>query len=317
MHATVSIIVPFYNAGRYFDRCVRSLLSQTWRETEFIFVDDGSQDDSRQQLEALLEGPFRERKEQVRILVQENAGVCRARQAGLEAAGGDYLLFADADDWVEPVMVEKLVRAARASDSDLVCCGYCKEYGDRTVFREEAEYRRIRPLLSDLIAGRNFHGYLWNKLFRRSLLQAHELCWPVASIRDDLVLTYQLAYYARKITWLPDPLYHYRLDNPGSLMHQDDKVRTRLCARNQLHLFDFYYNRPRPNPVSAARNMFLAETFTYIWKADAWDLVDDYPYLWKEVRHMPLPAGMLRRIGRYLRLRKALCKKAAQLGFTK
>ena len=309
MKPLVSVIVPFYNVSPFFDRSARSILGQDYPETEFVFVDDGSPDDCAEQLEALLEGPFRAQRERVTLLRQENRGVSAARADGIAHARGKYILCVDSDDWMEPDMVRRLVGTAEEEGSDLVYCDFYKEYGNRTCIGHEAEYRDIAPLLKDLIRGRRFHGMLWNKLIRRDLFQEHTPCQPVVNVREDLLLVYQMVFHARKTVHLPVPLYHYRKDNAASILHQDKRRQTRLCAANQLHLYDFYRDREQPNPVSVIRDTFLLQTLWYVYKTQSWDLYEKYPYLQEDAMQLPFRAGMTYHPGRYFRVRKALRKR--------
>ena len=132
MKPLVSIIVPFYNVSQFFDRSARSILGQTYPETEFIFVDDGSPDDCAEQLQALLEGPFRALQPRVTFLRRENRGVSAARAEGIALARGTYILCVDSDDWMEPDMVQRLVETAEKEGSDLVYCDFYKEYAEKT-----------------------------------------------------------------------------------------------------------------------------------------------------------------------------------------
>ena len=306
MKPLVSIIVPFYNVSQFFDRSARSILGQTYPETEFIFVDDGSPDDCAEQLQALLEGPFRALMPRVTFLRRENRGVSAARAEGIALARGTYILCVDSDDWMEPDMVQRLVETAEKEGSDLVYCDFYKEYAEKTRIGHEAEYTRVAPLLTDLLRGRHFHGMLWNKLIRRELFLEHTPCQPVVNVREDLLLVYQMIYHARKAVHLRVPLYHYRKDNAASILHQDKMHQTRLCAVNQLHLYDSYRDRERPNPVSIIRHTFLLQTLWYVYKTGSWDLLDQYPYLQEDARKLHFCAGLTYHPFRYFRIRKAV-----------
>ena len=118
MQAKVSVIVPVYQAAAYLDRCVTSLLGQTLTDLEIILVDDGSTDGSGR-----LCDDFARREPRVRTVHQENGGVCAARNAGIRMAGGAYVGFVDADDYVLPEMYQQLYAAAAAYDADLVLSG--------------------------------------------------------------------------------------------------------------------------------------------------------------------------------------------------
>ena len=119
----VSVIVPVYRAESYIARCARSILGQTYPHTQFIFVDDGSPDGSVEILNELIDKEFPDKKERILVLRGENGGALKARLDGLARAEGDYILFVDADDWLEPDAVGSLAaeaeRAARTSSSTI------------------------------------------------------------------------------------------------------------------------------------------------------------------------------------------------------
>lgn len=309
MQPLVSVIVPVYGVEPYIGKFARSLFSQTYPAIRFIFVDDGTKDRSIEVLEELIDKEFPLLKSRILILHQENAGLPQARRTGLQHADGDFVLHLDSDDWIEPDMVARLVDAAERTQADLVYCDFFKEYGSRTCRGREAEYRHIAPMLTDLIRGRRIHGFLVNKLIRRDLYRDHALCPSVASIREDLVQTFQLIYYSRKTVHLPLPLYHYRKNNATSLRHSSRTEHYRQCAVNQLNLYAFYRDKDRPNPVSVIRDAFLFQTLWYVYKAEAWDMLGDYPGIREDARMLRLPLSMLDRIPRYFRLRRELRKR--------
>ena len=122
----ISIIVPVYKAEKYLPRCVESLLSQTYRELEIILVDDGSPDNCPE----ICDG-YAEKDSRVKVIHKENGGVSSARNAGLEAASGDYITFVDSDDYVDGQMYEKMLSVAEEYSCDVVMCDCVKEFSDR------------------------------------------------------------------------------------------------------------------------------------------------------------------------------------------
>lgn len=121
----VSVIVPFYNAGKHIERCAESLMRQTLKDgIEFVFVNDGSTDDSESRLNSILE-KYPERMKQVRLVRRpKNGGLAAARQDGLDAMSGQYFVYCDVDDWVETDMYESLLAVADREDADVVCSSF-------------------------------------------------------------------------------------------------------------------------------------------------------------------------------------------------
>ena len=113
----LSVVVPIYGVEAYIADCARSLLSQSWADAEFVFVNDGTPDRSMEVLAGVLkEFPQRE----VVIVNQENRGLPQARKAGIAKATGDYIMHVDSDDWLAPGALEKLARKAMETDADVI-----------------------------------------------------------------------------------------------------------------------------------------------------------------------------------------------------
>ena len=164
----VSIIVPVYNVSKYIERCARSLFEQTLQDMEFIFVDDGSPDDSMEILHAVLsEYPYR--KNQVKIITHaKNKGLVAARNAGVRFAHGEYIAHCDSDDWVELDMYERLYKEAKGNSADLVACDFIMEYASYNEIRGCNHCIDDKITLLKAYIGSGW-TVLWNKLVHRDL----------------------------------------------------------------------------------------------------------------------------------------------------
>ena len=123
----ISIIVPVYRAEKYLNRCVDSILSQTYTALEVILVDDGSPDQSG----AMCDG-YAKKDSRVKVIHQKNRGVAAARNRGLDMAAGDYITFVDSDDYIDPDMYLSMIRIIREYDCDVVMCDCIKEKGNKS-----------------------------------------------------------------------------------------------------------------------------------------------------------------------------------------
>lgn len=185
MSVSVSIIVPCYNVAAYLDQCMESLTGQSMKDIEIICVNDGSSDCTA---EILRE--WRNRDRRVRIIDQKNSGVSAARNSGMAAAAGTYIGFVDPDDMVERNMFQRLVTAAAEKEAER--------------FRRGTPWSRCA-------------GTVWNKLIRRELLEENGLRFvPGLSQGEDLYFCLMLLTFAPRLLILPDQLYHYRRERPGS-----------------------------------------------------------------------------------------------------
>ena len=236
----VSIIVPIYKVEPYIAACARSVLSQTWPECEFIFVDDGSPDRSREILEDLIDKEFPQLKSRITIIVKPvNEGLPQARLTGLKAATGDYVMHVDSDDWVDVDMAEKLVKEAERTGADVVYHYVAKEKGEGKVHIAKDKQYKTPQAFAKAIMARKAHGYLVCKFMKRSLYTP-DLFYPTISMHEDIILGIQILSRAKKAVLLKEAPYHYRRTVSTSFTRQSRSVRHRASARSFLQLYRFY-----------------------------------------------------------------------------
>lgn len=214
MKALITVIIPVYNAARYLRRSLDSLLGQTYRELEIICVNDGSTDES---VSILTE--YAGCDSRVKVIHQENSGVSAARNAGLDAATGEYVTFVDADDWVESDAYEKLMKHA-PDGVDLICFGTQVE-GDISDAEKEESMSYLNRLSDGVIAPsvvniESMNGCVWNKLFRREMIEKYHCRFPVGvPYGEDTAFVYCAAAIMQQAYGCTQHLYHY-LIHPAS-----------------------------------------------------------------------------------------------------
>lgn len=282
----VSVIVPFYGVEKYIAACADSILSQTYRNIEFIFVNDGTKDKSEEVLrETLAKYPDRN----TRIVVQENAGLPRARAAGLGYASGKYIMHLDSDDWIEPDAVELLVAKAESTGADLVYHDFWKEYSNRSKLDRERLYTTsdkvtyMRRLYRD-----RAYGYLWNKFALRELYT--DVFVPRYNMHEDIVVATQLIFKAQHIERLPVPLVHYRRTNPGASTKVATKKRRGQSARNFLDLYEHYSGSIEGSPVEPVADDIILRAAWVAFSLDR-ELFAERPYLKEKAKHLPFIPG--------------------------
>ncbi len=220
--AKVSILVPIYGAELYIEECARSLFEQSYPKCEFIFVNDASPDRSIERLNSLA-AQYPHLSERIKIVDhKQNGGVAAARNSAIEAATGEYILFVDADDWVDVEIVEKLLLAAIESSAD-ICNAWCESV-DSELRREITPMGWLTPPLSHLKAvlsqSHIVPNHLRGMLLRRSLFESHNLRFtPRVDFGEDYSLLPQLLYHSKRLSTLREPLYYYRTENSGSYMN--------------------------------------------------------------------------------------------------
>lgn len=242
MQPKVSVIVPVYKTEKYIERCARSLFEQTMDEIEFIFVNDCTPDNSINILNNILE-EYPQRAAQTSIINNEhNLGLAKNRIKGILAAKGEYIINCDSDDWVEKDAYRQLYEYAKSGDFDYVWCDYYRSDGKTSIHVKQECPTDSHTITSNLLTGisTSFIGTVWNRMFKRGLIEEHGIRCPEHSMHEDLVLSIQLTIHSKTIGYYPKPLYYY-FYNPQSICVSADinSVPNRLdgsMANNELIL---------------------------------------------------------------------------------
>lgn len=296
----VSVIVPVYGVEKYIARCARSLFAQSWPAIEFIFVDDGSPDGSVTVLTEVLSQCEASLRERVHLIRKANEGLPKARESGMKAAHGDYILHVDSDDWLEPVAVEHLARKAEETGADIVVFDFWKEFGHRRKLDREKDSSIADP---DLFRKRLYtyasYGYVWNKFYRREICE--DLYYPSYSMHEDIVFNTQALFRARKIVHLKEGLYHYNRTNAGSVTRVAQKLRRSRSARNMM---DFYrrFAGEENGPLRGVDDEIILRA-AWIGLTKDKTLFRDYPELGSLALKYPLKAGRFVGLGAQLILK--------------
>lgn len=154
----VSIIVPVYNAEKYLNRCVDSIINQSFHDWELLLVDDGSTDNS-----AAICDEFAMNYDSINVIHKTNGGSVKARKIGLDNTNGDYVIFIDSDDYIAPNMLEILFHGTENGEHDLVCCNYAEVHKTHINKIYNKSYSSNTDYIINIIEG-NIGAYLWNKL---------------------------------------------------------------------------------------------------------------------------------------------------------
>lgn len=214
----ISVCVPIYNQEKYIEQCCVSLFEQTYPNIEYIFVDDGSTDNSLTILRDVLKR-FPSRKPNVNIIeCSSNKGLWNSRNRSIENTTGDYIVVCDSDDWLELTAIEELVSNALNTNADIICTPYFQNK-DKIISFNCDDFNDINRCKIDAL-----HFSWCNKLIRRDLIVGNSLqipeglnCW------EDLCVTARLFTLTEKIILLNKPYYHYRKENQASYTSEDHK----------------------------------------------------------------------------------------------
>lgn len=232
----ISVIIPIYNAERYIERCVRSLMEQTMKKNiEFIFVNDCTPDKSITLLKNIIK-EYPNRTEQITIIENtKNMGPSDSRKIAINTAKGEYIACCDSDDWIEPEMYETMYQATNQGNIDIVVCNYRVEEGNQSrncIFIPSSTPQDALAMLHEC----SYFPYaMWNQLIRRKyILEQIEYIIPTR-IREDTYLMMRVYYHAKNISFVPGVYYHYFYENSTSLVHNyDDSYQAWLVQKRNM-----------------------------------------------------------------------------------
>jgi glycosyltransferase involved in cell wall biosynthesis len=216
----ITILVPIYNVEKYLERCARSLFEQTYRDIEYIFVDDCTPDNSIEKLKNVIQ-EYPHRKEHIRIISHEkNRGLAAARNTGVNSCQTEFLMHVDSDDYLEKNAVELLVNKQKATNADIVSGCAFRETKEGQQLIREPDYKDKEEMLLNVLKATLDH-VIWRRLIRLSLYKEHQIaCEEGVNVGEDMQVLPKLVYYAKKISKIDDVIYHYNCMNEESYMNR-------------------------------------------------------------------------------------------------
>ncbi|MBR5210964.1 MAG: glycosyltransferase family 2 protein [Bacteroidales bacterium] len=280
----ISLIVPIYGVEKYIAKFAESALDQTYQDLQFIFVNDGTKDRSMEILRDLIANRYAHLQSRIVIVDKENGGLPSARKAGLDVAEGEYVLFADSDDWMETDAVEKVMAKADETDADIVYFDLIKEYGNRTSYKRERDYTGATKddFIVNMFNYKSF-GYTVTKCFKRRLYTENVIYFPKLGMHEDIYLMSQIIFYAKSLAHIPEALYHYRKDNPDSFCAQDRLKRHVSSTTNLLDLYEHYRDNLKGSPIERVAGSILMRAGQHSIM-HGYDFFEKYPYLAGDIR---------------------------------
>ena len=249
MKPLVSIIIPVYNVEKYLDKCVASVVNQTYTNLEIILIDDGSPDNCPAICDA-----WKARDPRINVIHQQNGGLSVARNEGLKLATGEFIGFVDSDDWIEPQMVELLLTALLETEADIAVCRYQVDLGTSKEVHEKIEsternvYSSEDALRKLLAVEGSICNYVWNKLYRKSVIS--KIFFPEGKMYEDIPWTAMAIGNSSTVVSIDCSLYHYFV-SPESLSRNDQQKVRRLYDELEMiearivYIQDYYPNLKR------------------------------------------------------------------------
>lgn len=229
----VSVIIPVYNVKPYLERCVNSIINQSYKNLEIILVDDGATDGCRELCDDLQLGDDR-----IKVIHQENQGLSAARNTGIEAAGGEYICFVDSDDYVNPEYVRYMYGMCVENGADIGICGHLiteeDDYFKEIDFTKPIELYSRSELFDRFYT--DMHGSIviaWNKLYKRTCIG--NIRYDVGVINEDEGTTFKFLYNADKIAFGREVGYYY--------YSRPDSITGLAYSKRNLDILKAYENR--------------------------------------------------------------------------
>ena len=245
MQPLLSIIVPIYNVEQYLDRCIQSILNQTYQNLEIILVDDGATDCS-----GAIADSYAAKDKRIKVFHKENGGLSDARNYGLEHVTGDYILFIDSDDFIVNIMCERLITVASSNNADIVSCNYYIYRGDddisihtMSVQDDKRTFTGMDMLRYYLLKTEPFDlNVVWNKIFKLDLFNGVEpVRFPKGRVQEDNFTIFRLFLNANSIVTVNEPLYYY-VQRAGSIMANFTRRFMIDTIESHMYLSDYLMN---------------------------------------------------------------------------
>lgn len=211
----VSIIVPIYNAEKWLKRCIDSLVNQTYKNLEIILINDGSKDKSKEIIKSYNDS-------RIIFIDKENSGVGSTRNLGIDKSSGDYLMFVDSDDYIEPNCVKKLVNKAVKDKCDLVICNYYLETSKTIEIKfnsfKDGSLKENPNIITDINLGP------CNKIYHKSLFKNTDNRFIIGLKYEDAPVVVQALRDAKKIGFIDECLMHYVIQKTGETITRDSRI---------------------------------------------------------------------------------------------
>ena len=239
----ISVIVPVYNVEKYLNKCVESIINQSYKNLQIILIDDGSKDKSGK-----ICDEYAKKDKRIEVTQKENAGVSAARNAGVEKAKGEWITFVDADDWIEKGLCSILYIKARQNDCEIAMCGYSRVVGSSSEVINLKEKETILNSKEYLIAALNPQtgvGFCHTKLIKKTVINEIRFQEKL-KVGEDAIYNEMIAKNITKAIYVKEPLYNYRI-NMNSVVKRFDEnyVKKYLISMesNKKYIFEVYSNQ--------------------------------------------------------------------------
>lgn len=251
--ALISIIIPVYKVEKYLEKCIQSVINQTYENLQIILVDDGSPDNCGK-----ICDEYAKKDHRIEVIHKSNGGLSDARNKGLEMAKGEYIGFVDSDDYIEADMYEVLYNLLKQYNADVSICNfYTVSQGKISIKNADNginEYNRIE-ILKEILLDKNIQSYAWNKLYKKELFD--EIKYPIGKKYEDIGTTFYVFEKCNKIVVTSEPEYYY-LKRSDSLVN--NVTESTVLDYTEIIIQRYLYTKENIKELKKYNNYYLAKT---------------------------------------------------------
>lgn len=253
----ISVIIPVYNVEEYLEKCILSVISQTYENLEIILINDGSTDKSGE-----ICDKYAKQYQNITVYHKSNGGLSSARNYGILHSSGEYIGFVDSDDFICATMFESLYKLCLEYDSDISICDFSRssDINERKVSEEfNVNVYETKDIFNRILSD-EISSHVWNKLFKRYLF--NNIQFPVGKTYEDLYIFHELAFKSKKISMTNEKLYVYNDIRPTSIVHTRQMYNLWCISeayRNRVYFADKYnviLEKPLKNAVMMSTNCY-------------------------------------------------------------
>lgn len=286
MNKLISVVVPIYNMEKYLEKCINSIINQTYTNLEILLIDDGSTDKSK-----LIIDKFAREDSRIKAYHKKNGGLSDARNYGIKKATGEYIGFVDSDDYIEKDMYEKLYNNLIKYKADISVGSFNIIYENDNI--KKIEYKSVfdktsvldsEEAIKLLFSKNDFGNFAWNKLYKKKLF--NNIKYPVNRKMEDLGTTYKLIDCSTRVVYTPLKLYNYYQRNGSIMRSRDIKFMNDLfiLSYERFIFYDNKYGYLKDNYL----NMTVTLLYSYIYLIDK----DKYDGLIKKLNIFKIGYGL-------------------------
>lgn len=251
--ALISLIIPVYKVEKYLEKCIQSVINQTYENLQIILVDDGSPDNCGK-----ICDEYAKKDHRIEVIHKSNGGLSDARNKGLEIAKGEYIGFVDSDDYIEADMYEVLYNLLKQYNADVSICNfYTVSQGKISIKNADNginDYNRIE-ILKEILLDRNIQSYAWNKLYKKELFD--EIKYPIGKKYEDIGTTFYVFEKCNKIVVTSEPEYYY-LKRSDSLVN--NVTESTVLDYTEIIIQRYLYTKENIKELKKYNNYYLAKT---------------------------------------------------------